>query len=489
MLSNLKLSHKGLLLVVIPFLFELIFFYLIFSSINSAQQARQEAAKSKELIDEAYSVTKTIYDSGRILASGWYSNDFSRSTNFNDQIQELEKKYKTLWKLTAGNHKQREHVEKIQHLSRQMMNVFVNEVLPSVSQGEVAGASDVSYFGQRCDSYNTPLLKEVEALIKNEKARFEKAVMRGQKNDEQAKNAIIVALIFSAMVTYAMAQFFGFSITRRLSVINENVESFANRSALKRLDGNDEISHLDHAFRQMAGKVIETETRKQEFLSMISHDMRTPLSALQGTLAVAGMGAYGDLNEYGVERMAKAEANVGRLIDLINDLLDIERIESGSLQLDIVEAEVWDMVSNAVDTVNPVAEQKRITLTNKCDEIFLFCDSRRVEQILINFLANAVKFSNEDSEVTINSQQDENEVKISVTDQGRGISLEQQQRIFQRFKQVEKADATEKKGYGLGLAIAKSLVEAHHGKIGVDSIPGEGATFWFTLPLSKVLSS
>jgi signal transduction histidine kinase len=486
MLSNLRLSQKGLLLVIIPFAFELFFFAMIWYFLHAAEEARNEQAKSGKLIDQAIVVTTKIYDSGRTLATCWYTNDFSKVSDgkLKSDMTGLEEHFKLLWELTSGNHRQRERVEKIQQKSRQMMNMFITEVLPSIAEGEVAGTSDVSYFGQRADSFYTPLIQQVHELIQEEKKHFERIAIKAYKQDQYAKGLIVVALCLSIVITFAMVIFFTFSITRRLEVISDNVDKFANRKPLNfPVDGTDEISQVDQEFRAMAQKVLAAEASKQEFLSMISHDMRTPLSALQGTLAVAAMGTYGQLNEYGVERMEKAEANVGRLIALINDLLDVERIESGLLQLSIADEELWELVSNAVDTVAPVADQKNVQLTNNCEEVFLRCDARRIEQILVNLIANSVKFSPDETEIVITSELVGEQVKVSVIDQGRGISAEKQEQIFQRFEQAEESDT--RKGYGLGLAIAKSLVEAHHGTIGVYSVPGEGATFWFTLPLDQ----
>jgi len=484
MLSNIRVVHKGILIIVIPLVFELLLLGLIFHFINQAEEARKEQIRSSMLIDKAFTVTSMLYDTGRTLMSFWYSNDFTKLTSatFTEQNKAIDKELKVLWDLTRGNPAQRKRVESIQNSSHEMMNMFQTELLPTIEHGEMAGGSEVAYFGTKSEGLYTPLIKEVKLVIDDEKKRLERASVKAAKQDQYVKSIVILGVIQSGILCIVVWWLFASSMTQRLDLVLGNVNRFATRKPLNiAVEGTDEISILDRQFRDMAKTVIESEQNKQEFLSMISHDMRTPLSALQGTLAVAAMGTYGTLTEYGVERMEKAEANVGRLIALINDLLDVERIESGSLQLSIDEAEMWDLVSNAVDTVGPVADQKHIRLTNNCDEVFVLCDSRRVEQVLVNLIANAVKFSPENSEITIASEETQDFVKVSVTDQGRGISLEQQREIFERFKQAEESD--KKKGYGLGLAIAKSLVEAHRGEIGVESEPGEGATFWFKIPL------
>lgn len=227
------------------------------------------------------------------------------------------------------------------------------------------------------------------------------------------------------------------------------------------------------------------ERFKSEFVSMVSHDLRTPLSSVQGTLALISEGAYGDISEKGIERVKKAEDNLDRLIKLIGELLDIDKIESGMFQLDQEMSSLLKLARVAAESVVSVADKKKIDITFPEDDVDAFVDRERIVQVLINLLSNAIKFSPEHSQIRITFQVTNNFCNVSIKDHGRGIPPELVGAIFDRFTQVQKNDSRGGRGSGLGLAICKALVESHGGHIGVESELGKGSTFWFTCPLSE----
>ncbi len=229
----------------------------------------------------------------------------------------------------------------------------------------------------------------------------------------------------------------------------------------------------------------EVERLKQEFVAMVSHDLRTPLTALQGTLALVRKGTYGSLSEQGQARIINAEKNVLRLINLINELLELEKLEAGKLTMQLGNCRIASVISRSVESVQAVAEQAGIEL-DACEcKAIVYADEDKLIQVLVNLLSNAIKFSPNGAKVEISAGEDEQAVEVSVADHGRGIPERLQESVFQKFKQVELADERQKGGTGLGLAICKAIVEQHGGKIGVDSQEGKGSRFWFRLPKVK----
>ena len=227
----------------------------------------------------------------------------------------------------------------------------------------------------------------------------------------------------------------------------------------------------------------ELDRLKQQFVAMISHDLRTPLSAVQSTLTLLGRGAWGEVTDIGQVKIEKAEANLKHSIDLINNLLDLEKMESGTMDLSLREVLLIPTIQRCADTVTPLAEPRGITIIVPDDDIAVLAEERRIAQVIINLVGNALKFTPNGSQVTIGCTQIEQMIKVSVTDQGPGISAEKKESVFQRFYQIKTSDQKHKEGTGLGLAICKAIVEAHGGTIGVDSEEGNGSTFWFTVPL------
>jgi PAS domain S-box-containing protein len=228
----------------------------------------------------------------------------------------------------------------------------------------------------------------------------------------------------------------------------------------------------------------EIERMKQEFVSMVSHDLRTPLTSIQLFLNMLAKGTFGPLSEFGQKKATMADRNASRLISLINDLLDIDKMESGQLALACEDIPLSPVLERSVESVRGFAEHQKIAIELvPAGECHVHADGDRLVQVIVNLLGNAVKFSPPDSTVTVEMTSKDQVVTIKVIDRGRGVPEHLKDTIFERFKQVEAKDATEKKGTGLGLAICKAIVTQHGGKIGVESEQGAGSTFWFTLPL------
>jgi PAS domain S-box-containing protein len=225
----------------------------------------------------------------------------------------------------------------------------------------------------------------------------------------------------------------------------------------------------------------EVDRIKQEFVSMVSHDLRTPLTSVQFFLNMLSDGAYGKLSDNGQKKADLADRNVCRLIKLINDLLDIEKMESGQFQLHLEAVPLSPILERSIDSLNNIAETCKVKIEFTGSSAQVSADPDRLEQVMINLLGNALKFSPPDTKVCVRVEDLNDSVEVQVVDQGRGVPAEMRETIFQRFKQTDASDAIEKKGSGLGLAIAKTIVELHGGQIGVRSENGKGSTFWFTL--------
>jgi len=226
----------------------------------------------------------------------------------------------------------------------------------------------------------------------------------------------------------------------------------------------------------------EVERLKAEFVSVVSHELRTPLTALRGSILLLRGGVLGPLSEEVMEMLHIAERNSQRLMSLVNDILDLERLHKGKMKLFIEPVHAHDIVGRSLDSVKPSADQAGITIdVLGADEVVLG-DGDRLVQVLVNLLSNAVKFSPPGSPVIVTTEVEHDAVVFSVIDKGRGIPPSHKRAIFERFEQVYASDAAEKGGTGLGLAISKAIVEQHDGTIGVESQEGAGSTFWFRVP-------
>jgi PAS domain S-box-containing protein len=235
-------------------------------------------------------------------------------------------------------------------------------------------------------------------------------------------------------------------------------------------------------FRDVSER-LAIERMKGEFVSTVSHELRTPLTSIRGALGLLGSGLLGNVAAKGQRMLEIAVVNTDRLVRLINDILDLERIDSGKLELIRRSVSPNELMAEASDGVQSMAEQAGVTLAIQPVEALLSVDRDRIVQVLTNLLSNAIKFSPPGTTVTLGGTVKDETLTFHVSDHGRGVPAEKLSSIFERFSQVDASDARDKGGSGLGLAICRSIVNAHGGRIWVESESGKGSVFQFTIPL------
>lgn len=229
---------------------------------------------------------------------------------------------------------------------------------------------------------------------------------------------------------------------------------------------------------------LAVERMKDEFLSMVSHELRTPLTSIRGSLGLIASGVLAPLPEK-VKRMAEiAVNNTDRLVRLVNDFLDIQRMESGLISMERKPCDMAELVRQATDVMRDLADKGGVSLSVHLESVSVDADPDRIIQTITNLLSNAIKFSPQGSTVWVNTRLDGHRVLFQVKDEGRGIPADKLECIFERFQQVDTSDSREKGGSGLGLVICRSIVRQHNGEIWVESILGEGSSFFFLLPLT-----
>jgi PAS domain S-box-containing protein len=249
---------------------------------------------------------------------------------------------------------------------------------------------------------------------------------------------------------------------------------------------------FDESGAQIGGVVIfrdVTERRaierlKSEFVSTVSHELRTPLTSIRGALGLLGSGLLGTIDDKGRRMLEIAVSNTDRLVRLINDILDIERIGSGKSELTRGHVDAYAVMVQALEGVLAMADQAGVRLAIERTSGVLSGDTDRILQTLTNLLGNAIKFSPCDTTVTMSGAANGSEFTFCVRDQGRGIPEEKLETIFERFSQVDASDSRDKGGSGLGLAICQSIVRAHGGRIWAEKNEPVGSRFQFTIPLA-----
>lgn len=227
------------------------------------------------------------------------------------------------------------------------------------------------------------------------------------------------------------------------------------------------------------------EKMKNEFVSVVSHELRTPLTSIRGSLGMLRTGLL-DKHPERMKRMIEIAAiDTERLVRLVNDILDLERLESGKVTLVRDSCDASALIMQSADAMRSLAQKENIALSISPISALVWADSDQILQALTNLLSNAIKFSPPECTITLTTQVQADYVLFQVKDQGRGIPPDKLESIFGRFQQVDSSDSRQKGGTGLGLAICQSIITQHGGRIWAESVLGEGSTFSFTLPVSS----
>jgi PAS domain S-box-containing protein len=241
----------------------------------------------------------------------------------------------------------------------------------------------------------------------------------------------------------------------------------------------------ERELKQHAEALMRADRHKDEFLAVLSHELRTPLNFIMGFASVLEDEVNGALNPQQQSHVGKILAGADRMLRLVEDLLDVARIQAGKVAVERQPTPYALLLRDVVQTMQPLAEAKELSLAWEATaDVVGHLDAPRVGQVLTNLLSNAVKFTEPGGRILVRARRVGASVLTEIEDSGLGIPAEDLGRIFEKFQQLDMSATRDSGGAGLGLAIAKALVEAHGGEIGVNSQPGVGSTFWYTLPLS-----
>jgi signal transduction histidine kinase len=301
--------------------------------------------------------------------------------------------------------------------------------------------------------------------------------------DEVRRNLLLAALI-AIVLGAVLGLLFSRTLTRPLNRLVVAARAIAAKDLTHRVEpgGTIEVANVAHAFNDMADSLQKAEQLRRNLVADVAHELRTPLSVMQGTLTAQLDGVFPlDLSE-----TAKLYDETRLLSRLVDDLRELAQVEAGQLPLNIGSIDLQRVIATTVDAFDGVASEKHISLNDEtADQLPLVkADSERVAQVLRVLISNALRHTPANGKITIGSAAFADSVEVSVHDTGDGIAPHELPYVFERFWRGDKSRARETGGSGLGLAIARQLIEAQNGSIGVESQSGAGSRFWFRLPIA-----
>ena len=257
------------------------------------------------------------------------------------------------------------------------------------------------------------------------------------------------------------------------------------RTELERV--NTELAATNRELNEANAKLRELSEMKEEFLALTTHDLRSPLTVISGVISFFTSGRLGELTPEQKNMVSMMERNAQSLIELVNDLLDASKLESGTMRLEITSIDLRGLIDELRETMDQLARDKSLKMEEDlpADLPPVEADRSKLRRILVNLISNAIKFTSRGGRVTVRAAREDGQVRISVSDTGVGIAHEDVKRLFDKYEQARSRATRGEKGTGLGLYITKQLVELHGGEIKVESEVGKGSTFSFTIPVVR----
>lgn len=366
------------------------------------------------------------------------------------------------------------------HLDQeQYQQILQGKTVSSISKNDV-------YFNTKMMSVAVPLINNGQVLGAT--------IMHIRLDDIQHNLMsvywlIMIAAMFSILVAFVMIYFMSRRLAEPIKDMTNVSLAMAEGDFTERVDvtSNDEIGQLAATFNYMVSKLGNLEQMRRDFIANVSHELRSPLTSIRGFIQGVIDGTIDDKDKEKYLGIALEETN--RLSRLVNDLLELARMESGGIKLDQQPFHLSRVAEKVAAQFERYAAEKDVIInTHVADDLMILADHDRVEEIMINLLDNAIRFSPPKGHIDIKAVKEKNKAMISVSDMGKGIPPEEIENIFDRFYKVDKARTRSKGGTGLGLAIIKQLIRAHGEEIQVQSEVGKGTTFTFTMPIVRKIT-
>ena len=324
------------------------------------------------------------------------------------------------------------------------------------------------------------VLEHLQNMLEYQQEKAELSLSLSEQTYRRSTIYIIVLAIVAIIVSIAIAKMV-ISRTRGAEQALRKSKQLLEQRVTERTY---ELEQKTEQLKHVRDEAIQANRHKSEFLANMSHELRTPLNAIIGFSEVLKERMFGDLNEKQDEYVRDIYSSGRHLLSLINDILDLSKVEAGRMELNVTEFNLKQALLNSLVLIKERASRHSVIVESEVDEGLgeYLGDERKFKQIMLNLLSNAIKFTPDGGRIKVEAIKADGEIIISVHDNGVGIADHEHKKIFEEFKQAEASSSGNQEGTGLGLSLTKSFVEMHKGRIWVESKPGEGSTFTFTLP-------
>ncbi len=483
MLLRPKIFHQGLLLVMLPLIMQSSYLFFVNQQLLIAEST---AAGEERCAD--INIMSNIINMDMIRAAtaqGIYLiNSSDAAAKLADKIfAEVSRDYDKLAELCAESSEWQSYI-KLARTAAEHQIARIKNISPEASPEEKFEAfSELSELKVRSPEAFEARKQATELLKKNE-SELKEIESKQAKLTAELRYIFGIAIVANFVIALALLIFFNVTTRRRLKILVDNAASIGTGSNLKQaLNGSDELAYLDLILHRSKQELEQAARDRRQIMQSLASDMSRPLHVAQKELHGFRSLTEGQLVPQAQKTLERSLRSIDRVLRLVDDLLSMETLETGAVDLEIADCQISAVAEDAISSISSLASDKKIRLINDCDNTIVAADKARLVQVLVNFLSNAIKFSPKETSITISSETKDKLLLVSVTDQGPGMDEGTRNRVFEKFFQANTEE--KKQGFGLGLAICQLLVQCHGGRLGVESEAGKGSRFWFEIPLNR----
>lgn len=488
-----KLSHKVVLVVSIPLLFQLVFVSVFFNSIkelDAIQQAQRQTAKLmlwRNQLRVVNTMNGCYYILYRATQKKEYANNLYESIHRNIEIL---KKFQNEWRDDPVKSEIFQSCVRLHKIVARQFSFFMSLPSEAFSISDVLGGPQMVE-GAKAEARQTGTGKKSNLELYFAELEKSSAELndRFHEQERELKNILQLSILASIIVSVITGLLFTWSVIQRLQTVASNIRSMeSHQEMLDTVGGDDEIAALNKSVQETDRRIRQAEEFQAQTARIVANELKEPLDLLATYLQKLLDDGFTSMTADGKQRLERSLQEVDRLRTLTRDLLSLDKISRAGWDLQIAEVDLANIAATAVDTVKDFASSVFVSIETQLTEVRVMGDSARLQQIALNLLTNAIKFSKRGKSIVVVTESEGRFGKLSVTDHGTGIPDDFQNLIFGKYEQASREDSTEKGGSGLGLAISKKLIETQQGKMGFNSKLGEGSTFWFMLPRQNMKS-
>jgi signal transduction histidine kinase len=487
-----SLAAKGIVLIALPILIELIALSLLWHFVMDADAEAKKQSNARDIAAETSHILLQFFQLGSQILLYKAEGPAGERRVYVELKESMKQSTSRLTSLAIDlPEPEKIRVKQIETRIDRAVALVGGYITEMTSPTHILGAFDVAGFRKQLMDQVLPLERDAKHFTDLSKNNELYGKWTEKASNERHLLLIGSLVLPNILIAIALASFYSKSVRSRIRRIDSNVNRFLEGRMLDRsMPSEDEISDVDEAFHQMSAKLIAANLEMQDYYDSMQRNLAEPLRELRSVL-IASSESASPLTETGRAKVLKSVATTDRLILLIKELGKIEEISTANAQdaspvkVELAACQIEDILSSSIASVAEIAAKKEISLSSDCAKsLMVQADSAKLVQVIVNLLSNAIKFSPKGSAIEVIVVKTDKNIEIHVKDQGPGIALNEQTRLFKRFEQIESIKSSDIKGSGLGLAICRDIVSAHGGEIGVTSEPGKGSDFWLRLPAS-----